>query len=639
MDGTKSFKRRLNPIAQAFSPSNSSASSEDVETLIKHLVSKEYFQAKEKLEPAATQGVTHEILDDELFDGLADISSSPSSSFIVPEANPAQQKAQEQQRKMERTVFWATREIFGRSIWKNVGNLTESTAQHFLKTQVEELPILEEIYESRALVDTVLQMHKCGVYNLDFATLRQDWPWLMEGQKDLASLLFEKSSTKVNPSEALREVSPGFGLAQPTATRISVRETSPSVPESLSEAFVANPQKAQSSAPTLTNRFDDAAFGYVATEPKLAISSQETTWDPRKANNYSVSLPYPTQRAILREVQSIVEKAFHGFTAKYLPEKLQEPEFEYPEAAELNTWVFMIEEAIRRPETYQHRLEAFNTLIDLSKKKDVFAPALKLHHIFTSRIQSSLEDLKRLLSDLSKLATTLETINEVAKMNRILQVTTELGTEIRNQFTRIQFPLKVTLSRIDSDRKRLDAEEASIVDRYRQKEKEIRTKYVLSSTQLKERLIQLATPTKSSLPQSSPILYNNPNDNQGDSWPSTFASGSSDAGYLDEVESQLPWDPASIDRIILEETVKAKDRSLKLKERVSTPRPPIIFHPDEICPTVAKTLKIPGPGLEGSRHIPTNTLAARKKIAEKVSVLAAVSKAVVVDGEKLIDLD
>ncbi|EWC44713.1 hypothetical protein DRE_06491 [Drechslerella stenobrocha 248] len=390
------------------------------------------------------------------------------------------QEASLKQQKLERLVYLTTRDVFVQSLFKAITRLSASTAQHVLKSHVQELAALLEIFKMNELVETVVKMHAQRVYASSPEVVRETWPWLLDGDITELSLIDLGSGTKASKLPAMKADLPKpkfvMGLSSNADSLSSIDDNS---------STIRMRKHTRRSSIAASSLFADDACSIISFGPSNELA---LVTDP-----YGSCFPYPTQRTIFKHAQQIMKKALYEFTKIYFPDKLKHRSFEYSASSSLGQWVLMVQDAISNPEAFQdqqgtyYKLKSlgFSTLLD---------PASELHDLLSKREHVNTADLQSLLVDILTLIDSLG-ISECSGQQRALsEYVSALAADLKGKLEEVQVPFRDTLKRISDERNKLASEEEDATQNYRERERSVQQDFLLDPEVLKSILSQKPCP-------------------------------------------------------------------------------------------------------------------------------------------------
>ncbi|KAK6357931.1 hypothetical protein TWF730_007288 [Orbilia blumenaviensis] len=203
-------------------------------------------------------------------------------------------------------------------------------------------------------------------------------------------------------------------------------------------------------------------------------------------------LPYPTLRTILKEARRILKSALYEFMKRYLPEKLSEKAFEFPDNSSLSQLILSIRDIVKKIDSHkfpQETRDKLNQLRDIDSKANHFNNANELYDLVSRRQNISTAELCRLLANLSGLINAIGVPDLAHKQYILHKYATTLAVDIEKKLERIQSPTRSILQKINDQREALATEEAMVTEKYRHNEKDIQRSFMVDAESLRKILL------------------------------------------------------------------------------------------------------------------------------------------------------
>ncbi|KAK6518379.1 hypothetical protein TWF506_005537 [Arthrobotrys conoides] len=397
------------------------------------------------------------------------------------------------QQRLERLVYFATRDYFMRSPFNLVNSLTAKTAAELIKCHIDPSHLKHFLrqYKMNDLVETMIKMHAEHIYISTPDTIKKNWPWLLDGDiSELAMIGAGVPQKKTEQSNRTR----------PTSSMLKNEPNNTDSGKGLSPNSFLNIKNPKLSSTYTRSVLDDDPYSVMSFDPSGEV--------PRDIDPDNIYFPYPTLRAILKETRRILKAAFYEFTKRYLPEKLIHRAFEFPDNSSLGQIILMVQDTIDDMDSTQFPEETLAKLMhlrELDSNTSCLNSASELYYLVSRRRDVSISVLFPLLTKVLDLIDALGVSDWSKKQRALNKYTSVLATEIKQKFEEIQGPIRTTLERINNQRKALAAEEELITQKYRKDEKEIQRHFILDAETLRGIIHS----------QRSGVSYPNPGDTKG----------------------------------------------------------------------------------------------------------------------------
>ncbi|EGX52335.1 hypothetical protein AOL_s00043g124 [Orbilia oligospora ATCC 24927] len=376
------------------------------------------------------------------------------------------------QQRLERLVYFTTRDIFMQSPFSLITRLSANSAIDIIKRHLHpsHLELLLRQYKMDELVETMVEMHAKQIYISTPDSIKKTWPWLLNGNvSEQATIETTMPQDKTNQSN---KIQPSSTLKGRPSNIDWDKRFSPNTLLASKNLNIVN---------TYTHSvLDDEAGSIMSFDP-----SGEA---PRSIDPDNIYFPYPTLRAILKETRRILKAAFYEFTKNYLPEKLNHRVFEFPDNSSLGQIILMVQDTMNNMDNNQFPAETFAKLArlrDIDSNTDCLNSASELYDLVSRRRNISISGLYPLLTNILSLVDALGASNWSKKQRALNKYTSVLTADIKQKFEKIQGPIRTTLERINNQREALAVEEELVTQKYRQDEKEIQRHFILDSETLR----------------------------------------------------------------------------------------------------------------------------------------------------------
>ncbi|KAF3082663.1 hypothetical protein TWF102_001092 [Orbilia oligospora] len=409
---------------------------------------------------------------DNLLDGL-DMTQPAGAKCLKPQKSiQIPYSSSDTQQRLERLVYFTTRDIFMQSPFSLITRLSANSAIDIIKRHLRSshLELLLRQYKMDELVETMVEMHAKQIYISTPDSIKKTWPWLLNGNvSELATIETTMPQDKTNQSNKI----------QPSST-LEGRPNNMDWDKRFSPNTLLTSKNLNIVNAYTHSVLDDEAGSIMSFDP-----SGEAL---RSIDPDNIYFPYPTLRAILKETRRILKAAFYEFTKSYLPEKLNHKAFEFPDNSSLGQIILMVQDTMNHMDNNQFPAETFAKLArlrDIDSNTDCLNSASELYDLVSRRRNISISGLYPLLTNILNLVDALGASNWSKKQRALNKYTSVLTADIQQKFEKIQGPIRTTLERINNQREALAVEEELVTQKYRQDEKEIQRHFILDSETLR----------------------------------------------------------------------------------------------------------------------------------------------------------